>query len=640
MISQPLQLTTRVRRKMRFTPTLSVTHDGRWLIAWEDREVRIFDAATPAPAVLSFKRSISALAAAGPWIVIASSDKLLHVLRAADLSIAYTHATPAAVRLLALDPAGTLLALDGDGTLHRLTLGAAGATDAASLPGESYEHGYMALTLSADGSTAAMTSCPRDARSCPVLLIDVATLTVKQALKGPRAAVASLAFSPSGATLIAATATSATAWALPKGKARSFFKAKSYLHIVGFADEQLVILDDHKNETLCIDLTTDQPVWSHPSYGPAHLSCGRLVHSRFNALCWRDPRSGAPLGAAKAPNYPWALTVDPIRDAAHVATSSGNLLTTWRLDQPAVEPSAQRSGAPISAASSSPDGRWLALGTDEGVIMLWDLHDDAPKPRIIGPISYYSSNYACDAVFVDADHDLLWASMGSRVGLWRMSTGEELRYSAELKDEVTALLPMRADGVVVAAARARRRSYGALIILDLHTLAELHDERLSHTVTSLSPLPTGEVEVGFAAHWQALDLKTRKLAPAALVFPMMYLATSPDRSRACSRHYKRRADSQELDHWLQRWEVKPDPQPLGEPISCDEVCAHLRYTSDGAHFISLHPDALRRWDAATGALLATTAHQIADPCALHLTPDGRCAVVSGDDGACDLIPLA
>jgi hypothetical protein len=637
----PLQLTTRVRRALAFVAPLHVSPDGRWLFVSSEYGARIFDAAAPAEAAWSCSERVSAMVAAGPWIVCAlAKPARLIVLRASELSQASETALAASAAHMAIDAAGSRIAMiDKDGALHRITLDEAGCASIDTLPGEPYER--AALALSADGRMAVMTAHKRDARSCPVQVIDLDTMSITHTLKGARAEVIELAIGPAG-TILAATFGLVMAWASVKAKGRTILKCKSYPNIIGFADPDHVILLDHRERAVCVALADDAIVWEHPNYGPASLSAGRLVHNRFSAIYWREPLTGALLGEVSAPPHPWQLTLDPTRDVVHVATSAGALIRTWQLGAAALDPIAEGNGGKVLCLACDAAQRWLALGTAEGIVLLVDQHDLGAPPRVFARPSA-SSTAECTALCLDPERDHLWAAIDDRIIRWCLSTGELEAQSERQKDEISAMSPLTDRGVLVLTARARRRSYGELSVLDLATLDTLHDQRLSQTVTAIERAGADQLTLRSAYGAMRFDLHTNTLTALAASEPLplsVQLLVSPATPRGVRVTSTHNRQTNEYDYTLQLWSTGEDAQALGEPFACPGIAVPPQWRGDGACFVIVHHDhALRVWDGETGQLRETISVGVHSPRLLSILPDGRRAVVAGYDGSCELVAL-
>ncbi len=647
------QLTTLSRRQPPHPNGILLTPDRRWLVSWGDYGVRVFDAETAGPARYEARHGTVTAAAAGDWLVLAvrSPSPCLTLLRASDLASS-THPLPADPKAMAISPQGDQLACwTVDGQLHLFHLGTReidGEMLATTGPAE-----QVALAFTADGGSLAVAAYAPDAKTCPILIFPTKTLTAPLSIKGARAAVRSLAFSPSGGVLVAITMATVLAWSLPKGKTRTLLRAKSFALLVGFHSEDCLLLLDHEKEIVAVDPNTDEVRWREPNYGPANLRGETLVHGHHGGLFHRDPATGALKNKTESSAFVRLLAVDDRRNCVFISTWPGHLLRRWGLDEGAIDPHPEGWGATVSSACATEDSRLLVLGTNEPALLFWNLVTRRPEPPIQPP---HASSSGCHAISLPPDSlrsstppgspegSRLWASTGKIVRCWDLATRQLLASSEPCKEEVCALLALPDLGLVLACTRSSRGSSSELAILDASSLQTLHTETLMTTTASrILRIAANKVRIFAENGWIDEDPVARVTTAHNPPLPSeaRHLLFSPDGRLAAS--YQERYDNvNRISHWsFQVWAADaPSPQPLFAPVEFPAFARAWVFFSDNARLLSLHASALRLWDARTGAPLASIPIQTFVPESLWITPDQAQAVVAGQDGSCAIYPLS
>jgi WD40 repeat protein len=558
----------------------------------------------------------------------------LTLLRSPDLS-ALSHPLPADPKALAITPRGDQLACwTADGQLHVIDLDARGTARARAVATGPAER--VALAFSDDGASLAIATYEGDAKTCPVQVFSTQTLATPQTFKGARAAVYSLAFSPGAGLLVALTSSSVMAWSLPKGKARTLLRCKSFAGLVGFHSETCLILIDHNDAIVALDPNTGTEHWRHPNYGPASLRGDTLVHNRFEKLLHRDPVSGALRKEAGSGGFPRQIEVDDRRQSAFVVSMAGQLIRRWDLAHDTLDPHPEGWGARIHVACFS--GSLLALGTDEPGFLLRDLDPPRQLPPVAQPPGVSPSD-SCHAVALAPGQ--LWASTGSAIRRWDLASGQLLASSDHLKDTVCALLALPDLGLLVACAQASRRTHGELAVLDATSLEVLHSEQMTTSALRIERVAVNKVRVTSEAGWFIFNPVARlRTAHGPRLPEGARSAIFSADGQLLATHHERYDRTTRLSEWsFQVWSTADPPVALFAPIELPGFAGDWVFLADNERILSLHEGALRGWQARTGASLFTIPVRTSRPRSLWVSPDQRRVVVVGMDGACDLYPL-
>lgn len=153
--------------------------------------------------------------------------------------------------------------------------------------------------------------------------------------------------------------------------------------------------------------------------------------SRAPSLTVWDAGSGEALWSVQPCFDPTVLAWSP--DSRYLAANpfAPWIVTLWQVQTHSIAGTLEEGElAPYKAleAAFSPDGQRLALGTDEGLVMVWHLGEDGEEARLALPFPYHMDQITGLAWSPDGDY-LLSGSCDHHVALWRAATGDLLYVS-------------------------------------------------------------------------------------------------------------------------------------------------------------------------------------------------------------------
>jgi WD40 repeat protein len=204
-------------------------------------------------------------------------------------------------------------------------------------------------------------------------------LVPDRVLRGHRDAIISIDWSPDGRLLAGGGRDQAVhVWDLASGRRVGGGVLDSWVKLVRFMDDQRVLASTRTARTSLVDWRSARlgPVVS-PGAGTAGLTSiavspdrKRLADARGKQIWLQDIATGARIDLVDPPPDVKNIAFSP--DGAHVVvTSSEGVLGIWRADNGRVVMRRQLGERPSDLALS-PDGRWLAVQTGLGGLLLWD----------------------------------------------------------------------------------------------------------------------------------------------------------------------------------------------------------------------------------------------------------------------------
>jgi RNA polymerase sigma factor (sigma-70 family) len=320
------------------------------------------------------------------------------------------------------------------------------------------------------------------------------------------------------------------------------------------------------------------------------------------------------------------------------------------------------SGAAVTAAVVSLDGRWLAFGTADREVQLWDL-DAArflrrqPAPQLIGHALVFSPDgrnlFAPDQDFAPS----LW-EVGSGRQLWRLPCDRPLQAAAFSPDgKVLALSAVGPGGwdqgvrlCDAATGRELRRLTGAYEVVqslaftpDGKTLAAGADQAIYRWDVASGRL-LGPADQARSAVWAlAVSPDGRTIAATGDGVIRLWetetgslqrtLRPPPERITALAfAPAGPLLASYSWDSTIRLWNMHTGEEVRGirkqnRAAGSDPLC----FSPDGGTMIAADIRALAQWDVATGKEVRRIDEALPGPItALALSPDGKTAASSGD----------
>jgi WD40 repeat protein len=151
------------------------------------------------------------------------------------------------------------------------------------------------------------------------------------------------------------------------------------------------------------------------------------INSDPDSLQLRDAKTGEVIVTAQNEQAAWAVKISPRGD---VIATGGYSTTIWSLDGSILDQYGPYvSGGHTASVSFSPDGEFLAEGSDY-FLKIWRVLDNG---RIINYREIDLSQFSYASVFdvaISPDGKLVATALSSGIGVWDLSTGRRVFYSA------------------------------------------------------------------------------------------------------------------------------------------------------------------------------------------------------------------
>jgi WD40 repeat protein len=592
---------------------LAVSSDGRTVFAVgrPTRDGAVLQSVDVAIGTVVEGDAVDAFTVAGDAVVaVPTADPTSLTVAGADLAVERTVRLDTRVRCLAAGGpvvvaagSGPVVVAAGDGPPTVAVVDpVTGAVRSGPLPAPP-----TCVAVSDDGTVAAIGTGTE--RSGSVLLVDTATATVTATLKGPRAPVGSVRVSGTG-LVVAAAGPRVLGWTPGVPKAVTLLVGRKPVSVVGFTTGGLLLAQVREKSLHAIDPATAAEVWTVDQYDFARVHGDRVLSLHFHTVRELDPATGAVRRSWTSRNFTHGLAVGPGVVAATPATGRVAVL---RDGEPWPEDPGGH-GARVIAVSFAGE-RFATSGRDVRVCV-WQRGSSTPV-FTAEPVKSQTESEA-----VHLDDDAVWTAFGTRMQRYPLDGGPAVT-TGYLKDQVTVIRPLPGTGLVLAAAQARRRSYGELYLFDATTLTPVHSERTVSTFRRADLRDDGLVELRGDANLSVFDPATRtvvhqRTVRGRAIGPTRFLL--PGAALLVETEYRGRIHVIDPDRNERLYDVV-------ETVPFSGTGA----LSDTGVLATVHKDAVRLWDAHTGEPVET----LAAPDGVRqvwFTPDGKALLATFGDG--------
>jgi WD40 repeat protein len=242
--------------------------------------------------------------------------------------------------------------------------------------------------------------------------------------KGHSGNLLSVAFSPDGETLASGAVDSARLWSTATGREHFQLEGSDVLSVAFSPDgKALAIGGQNGGDVILYGVATGRRVAvleAQPGddviFSVAYSPDGRLLASASQDI---ETRITLPKGAAVAKG---GRIVN--LDDATIKSGNGSTITLWDMTARPKPTPLWRAGKMVGTAwavAISPDGKTLAVGTENKVVKLWDVETSQERTPLRGHADIiHGLAYSADGTM------LATASMDKAVKLWDTASGKEL----------------------------------------------------------------------------------------------------------------------------------------------------------------------------------------------------------------------
>ena len=558
---------------------LSLTRDGRSLATLgEDQIVCIWDLASRRHVKL-LQADVTSAELAADGKILALSQRLGQMVQLWDpvaRRVVANLPARAGVRRVAFSPDGRLLAAGCvDGTLRfweapmwrELTL----EGSAKSLP-------VWTLRFSPDGKTLASGSV-----TGILELWDVATRRVRATLPGHSAVILSLSFSPDGKSLASASDDATVRfWDNATGQ-----PIPPLLRVPGTGLGAVAFAPDGKT------LATGAADGTIRFWDTATKTARSLLRGHISPI----------VDLAFAPD---GLTL-------YSVSFLDGILKVWDVAPGADRCILARSEGRINSLAYSPDGKTLAVGDQDGSVMVWDPVARRLVDRLRGHKSpVYTVGYAPDG------RTLVSSALDSRLFLWDTSTGNRIGELPQRNGTPFASFGFSPDGRFIAAAEG-----GAGVVLVWHIADRRQVAEVAGTFVRFSP-DGSLLATALNNTVQLWETSTWRRLPPLLGFtvPVYRLAFAPDGKTLAAG---------DLGGTLWLWDVV-ERRLIASRRGHATTIESVAFSPNGLRLATAgYENAIKLWDAALLQEVATLTGHDGYVTTVAFSPDGTTLASAGAD---------
>ncbi len=401
---------------------------------------------------------------------------------------------------------------------------------------EAFVNHPTCLTFAPDGATFATGH-----RDGSIRLWDVASRTITTTLEGHRRYIDSVSFSPDAGTLASASADGTVKlWDVATGTSTVTIRDESQPISVAFSPDGAVLASGWWDGTVKLCEVTDGRIISSfighgdnvtaVSFNPKGGGFGTVSKDGTVKLWDLATGNARTLFGHSGPIWGMAFSPDGITLASRSGTSQGKVEVWDAVTGRMIAALGEQRCSPVRSLSISPDGKTLAIGSQDSTVLLWDLGTLTNFARLAHGSQVGAVSFSPDGTLLAS------ADETGTVSLWSVRNEKMIREFSGVHDWVTMLV-FSPDGSTLASGFRN----GEIRVWDVTTGAVIRDFKgHSSPVISMAFVQEGTALASgsFGGEIRLWDLATGTPSATLGGTRKKCLAFSPDGTMFVTRQHK------------------------------------------------------------------------------------------------------